>query len=156
MTTRSQELQRIIKLYKSETGETEVDMHKVALYWKEKGWPLPNPTDPVELLAAEFARAARDEIKRDKVTGRPYRVNHAIPTSGQGKLWIDIDDEDVTRSKMSMSLTNRREQMVGDALQLTLDADHWNSIRQSEEPIKIMLDFTDDVEWRKNGDEGIG
>ncbi len=51
---------------------------------------------------------------------------------------------------MLKSLINRREQMVGDGLQLTLDADHWNSIHMDEEPISIPLDFTDDVAWRKN------
>ena len=51
---------------------------------------------------------------------------------------------------MLKSLVQRREQMVGDGLQLTLDALHWNSIHPSEEPINLPLDFTDDVEWRIN------
>lgn len=51
---------------------------------------------------------------------------------------------------MHKSLVNRREQMVGDGLQLTLDADHWNQINPNEEPIQLPLDFTQDVEWRKN------
>ena len=51
---------------------------------------------------------------------------------------------------MQKSLINRREQMVGDGLQLTLDKDHWNSIHKDEEPIVIPLDFSEDVEWRKN------
>jgi hypothetical protein len=40
--------------------------------------------------------------------------------------------------------------MVGDGLQLTLDADHWNSVNPTETPITIPMDFTDDIEWRKN------
>ena len=40
--------------------------------------------------------------------------------------------------------------MIGDGLQLTLDADHWNRIHPAEKPIQIPLDFHDDVEWRKN------
>jgi hypothetical protein len=51
---------------------------------------------------------------------------------------------------MFRSLQQRREQMVGDGLQLSFDSDHWNRIHPDEEPIKIELDFTDDVEWRKN------
>jgi len=54
---------------------------------------------------------------------------------------------------MLKSLINRREQMVGDGLQLTLDVDHWNGINPKEEPIQIPLDLTDDVEWRKNSPE---
>lgn len=147
LATRHQEMQRLIRLYRTETGETQVDMRKVVLFATKMGWPLPKPADPIDLLAAEFARAAREEIKTDKATGRPYRVNHAIPV-GQGTLWIDIDQ--APRTPMLKSLINRREQMVGDGLQLTLDSDHWNSIHPDEEPILIPLDFTDDVEWRKN------
>jgi hypothetical protein len=51
---------------------------------------------------------------------------------------------------MYKSLIQRREQMVGDALQLTFDANHWNGIHPGEEPIEMPLDFTDDVQWRMN------
>ena len=54
---------------------------------------------------------------------------------------------------MQKSMVMRREQIVGDALQLSFDADHWNSIHPEEEPILMPLDFTDDVEWRKNSPE---
>ena len=147
-TTKHQEMQGIIRLYKSETGETEVDMHKVAEFATKMGVPLPKPSNPVDLLAAEFARAAREETKIDKTTGQPYRVNHAIPV-GQTTFWIDIDE--APREPMLKSLINQREQMVGDGLQLTLDADHWNSIHQNEEPIQLPLDFTEDIQWRKMG-----
>jgi hypothetical protein len=63
-------------------------------------------------------------------------------------LWIDIDD--APRLSMLKCAVQRREQMVGDALQLSLDLDHWNSANPDEEPIQVPLDFTDDVEWRKN------
>lgn len=64
----------------------------------------------------------------------------------QYHLWIDIDE--APRKSMHKSLIMRREQMVGDGLQLTLDAMHWNSINPKEEPIVIPLDFTEDVEER--------
>ena len=54
---------------------------------------------------------------------------------------------------MQKSMVMRREQIVGDALQLSFDADHWNSIHPEEEQILMPLDFTDDVEWRKNSPE---
>ena len=45
--------------------------------------------------------------------------------------------------------------MVGDGLQMTLDADHWNEINPEQEAIKPDMDFTDEIEWRKNApDEG--
>lgn len=144
-------MQRLIRLYKEETGEREVDMHQVATFANKKGWPLPTPISPLDMLAKAFSQAAREEIRRDPKTGLPYRANHAY-TKPQGDkqltLWVDIDE--APRGPMHKSLINRREQMVGDGLQLTLDADHWNSIHPDEPPIQIPMDFTDDVEWRKN------
>lgn len=151
MATESQRLQRIMRLYKQATGEKELDMHKVAEFAKERGWPMPKPVSPIEMLAKRLAQAAREEIRVDRQTGRPYRANHSY-TIAQGNqqlhLWIDIDE--APRSPMLKSLVKRREQMVGDGFQLTLDADHWNSIHQSEEPIIMPMDLTDDIEWRKN------
>ncbi len=48
------------------------------------------------------------------------------------------------------AFVQRREQMVGDALQLALDVNHWNRVHEHEDPIVMPLDFTDDVEWRLN------
>ena len=152
MATKNQERQRLIRLYKQETGETEVDMHQVASFAARVGWPLPRPTNPLDLLASQFSQAAREETKRDEQTGRQYRVNHAVPKMQTGRqlsyLWVDIDE--APRGPMVKSLIGRREQMVGDALQLDLDAEHWNNIHPQEQPIQLPLDFTDDVEWRKN------
>jgi hypothetical protein len=67
----------------------------------------------------------------------------------QMSFWIDIDDKP-PRKKMLKSLVNRREQMVGDGYQLTLDADHWNIICPDEEPITMPMDLAPDIEWRKN------
>lgn len=143
-------MQRLIRKYKDETGETEVDMHKVAAYAAKLGWTLPKPTNPLDELAKKLARAARAEVRVDKVTGRPYRANHAVPATGSGQftLWVDIDE--APRHRIYKSLMNRREQMVGDGFQLTLDMDHWNRVNPTEEPIAIPMDFTDDIEWRKN------
>ena len=151
MATKRRQMQNLIRYYKDETGEKEIDMHKVAAYAAKKGWPLPRPVDPLDMLAKQFSSAAREETRYDKKTGRPYRANHAVNTFQGGQqltLWIDIDE--APRKPMLKSLINRREQMVGDGLQLTLDADHWNSIHSDEGPITLPMDFTDDIEWRKN------
>lgn len=145
-------MQQVMRLYREQTGEIELDLDKVAQFAVDIGWPLPKPANPIALLASEFARAAREETKKDEITGRPYRVNHAI-AQGQQTFWFDIDNPKITRKKMLMSLTNRREGMVADGLQLTFDADHWNSIHPDEEPIKPEMDLTLDIEWRKNGEQ---
>lgn len=151
MASKRQEMQKLIRYYKDATGEKEVDMHKVASFALKLGWKLPTPANPLDLLAKQLSAAAREEIRHDAKTGRPYRANHALSiTQGNQQLtfWIDIDE--APRKSILKSLVNRREQMVGDGLQLTLDADHWNTAHPDEEPIVIPMDFTDDVEWRKN------
>lgn len=149
--SKKREMQRLIRAYKDESGEREIDMKKVAKWAAGKGWPLPVPTNPLDMLAKQFADAAREEIRRDEQTGRPYRANHSFVTVQGGEqlhLWIDIDEAE--RGPFMKSLMTRREQMVGDGLQLTLDKMHWNSINPTKEPIEIPLDFTFDVELRLN------
>jgi hypothetical protein len=75
---------------------------------------LPGPHDPYDLLAKEFSAAAREEIRYDKATKRPYRVNHCFTVTQNGKqqhLWLDIDDN-APRHKMVMATGKRREQMM--------------------------------------------
>jgi hypothetical protein len=154
MPTKAQQMQRIIKRYREETGKDSVDMHDVAKYAASIGWPLPAPKTALERLAEQFSSAAREEIRRDEVTGRPYRANLAVTLQGnhQYTLWIDIDM--APRHIAHRSFQQRREQMVGDAVQLTFDVTHWNRINQHEEPIVMPMDFTDDVEWRINAPGG--
>jgi hypothetical protein len=72
--SKKKDMQRVIRAYKDETSEREVDMHKVAIWAKLKGWPLPTPQDPLDLLAKQFSDAAREGIKYDKATGlRQYQ-----------------------------------------------------------------------------------
>jgi hypothetical protein len=148
---KTQELQKLIRWYKQETGIKDVNMHAVAEFAMEHGWKMPKPKSEVDLLAQDLSKAAREEIRVDRKTGKPYRANHAYTApNGQGQLtlWIDIDE--APRFVMHKSLINRRNQMVGDALQLRLDQLHWNAINPNDEPIEIPLDFEDDVEWRLN------
>lgn len=141
----------MIVWYKESTGVTEVDMHEVAKFAVSKGWTPPKPPTVLDLLAKQFTNAAREVIRHDRITRRPYRAyHHFFERHGQTRLslWVDIDE--APRKRMHKSLILRREQMIGDGLQLTLDSDHWNSIHPDEEPIVIPMDFTEDIEERKN------
>jgi hypothetical protein len=153
MATKRQQRQAFIRYYKEVTGEKEIDMHDVAKFAASKGWMLPAPADPLDLLAKEFSQSAREETRTDSRTGKPYRANHAISLDGTGQnvRWFDIDE--APRKHMLKSLVQRREQMVGDALHMSFDQDHWNAMNPQEEPIQLPLDLTPDVEWRKNGED---
>jgi hypothetical protein len=158
MATKSKLRQNFIRFYKQKTGETEVNMRDVAAMAEKMGWAMPKPTSPIDLLAQQFSQAAREEIRRDDKTGRPYRANHAYTVrhgfGEQMTFWVDIDE--ANRKQMTKCLVQRREQMVGDAVQLTLDADHWNTVHATEEPIVMAMDFAEDVQWRLNAPEEDG
>lgn len=144
------ELQKMIRYYREETGETEFDMGAVADWLEKRGYQMPNAPTPKELLEKELRRAAREEHRHDS-KGRPYRAYHAVPDMVNGQrrwVWFDIDD-DIPRHRMEKSLTQRREQMVGDAMALVRDADRWNDLHPKDKPLQIELDFGPDVEWSK-------
>src|SRR5664279_582849 len=95
MATKHQEMQRLIRQYKFEAHKTEINMHEVAQFAVDKGWPLPRPVAAIDRLAKEFSQAAREEIRYDKESGKPYRANHAFALSlgaVQMTFWVDIDE----------------------------------------------------------------
>jgi hypothetical protein len=154
MATKVQEKLKVIRRYKLEKQTTEADMREVAKYAVAMGWPLPKPQDPIDLLAKTFSEAAREEIRHDKKTKRPYRANLAITfMSGdkQTTLWIDTDE--APRHRMEKALNRDREQMVGEAVMGTNTADHWNNVNPEQIPLRFETDLTDDVSWRLNGEE---
>ena len=122
----SKTLQQMIKLYKVKTGKTELDPVEIAKFAVKNGVELPAPTDPMKMLVKQISQAAREEMRTDRKTGRPYRAYHSLPIK-QGQetffYWVDIDD--ATRSQMVRSTNRRREQVVGDVVQLQFDLDHW-------------------------------
>jgi len=155
MASQIQRRQKFIRFYKEQTGRKEVDMREVAKFAAERGWQMPKPVDPIDILARQFADAAKEEIRYDQRTHRPYRANLVIwqqQGAQQLPLYIDID-EDHPRRVIVKSLMKCREQTVSDLVQLTFAADHWSDMHPDEEPIVIPTDLTDDVEWRRNGEE---
>jgi hypothetical protein len=149
------ERQKFIRFYKEQTGETEIDMHKVAAFAKERGWKMPKPPSDVDLLAKQFAEDAQAERGVDDATGKPFRVYQAIPVpSGQLNLFVYVDIDDATRNQMLKSAVQRREQMVSDGYSLSLDLEHWNRVNPDKEPIQLPMDLTMDVEIRKASDDG--
>lgn len=150
--SKTKERLKMIRMYKEETGKTDIDHHDVAIWAVGRGWRLPTPKTAVELLAKELSAAARTQTRLDVESGLPYRANHAYTVIEAGKVktrWIDIDEK-APRHKMQKSLKIRRDQMVADGLQLTLDAQHWNRVNPKEEPIQPEMDFRFDIELELN------
>jgi len=153
--SKRQDRQRFIRFYKDKTGETEIDMNKVAAMAKEMGWDMPKPSSDIEILAKLFADDAQAERRYDEKTKRPYRAYQAIPSqaTGQLNLFVYVDTDEATRPQMLKSAVNRREQIVTDGYNLQLDLDHWNRINPSEEPIALPMDITLDIDIRKAADD---
>jgi hypothetical protein len=153
--TRNEQLQKLVQLYKTETGNITIDMDVVADWAIARGASLPKPKTAKELFVAQLSDAARAEYRQDAQTGLSYRANHALrATRGDGRqytLWIDLDD--ATRAQMLWSLSNRRQQMVGDAVHLKIDELIWNNRNPNDEPIQLVMDFSEDVEERLNSPE---
>ena len=147
MKTKAQQYQEILRLYRQETGLDGADMHEVGRYAMKRGVVPPVPKTPEALLAEKFSAAAREETAIDSQSGRPYRMNFAV-TDNQMTLWHTLDH--APRRIAHKGLMQRREQMVGDAVSLSDDVEHWNRINPAETPIQIPLDFEFDVMLRRN------
>lgn len=156
MASKRQTLLRIIRQYREEMGVEEVHMPDVAQYAAERGYPLPRPKTPIELFAKQLSKVASEEVRYDATTGKPYHAYRAIMrTVGNEQLafWFDLDR--VERKVFHKYSTQRREHFTGELYYHVLDVEHWQAIHPQEEQIPFPLDFTDDVEYRRHGeDEG--
>lgn len=101
--------------------------------------------DPYDVLADDMARALREEYATD-ARGRRYRVNHAVRVmrnSVQLTFWAILDF--APPEHMQKAFIQRREQIVGDCLQLRIDVDVYNDMNADRAPVQLELNFTNDV-----------
>ena len=107
--------------------------------------------DPYDVLAGDMASALREEYATD-LTGRRYRVNHAVRITKSGvqyTFWAALGY--APHSHMERAFAQRREQIVGDCDQLKTDVDVYNEMNKGKQAeIQMVLDFTDDVTERKH------
>ena len=110
--------------------------------------------DPLDVLAGEMADALRSEIQTDE-KGRRYRVNHAVRVTKGGvqyTFWGALGF--APHSHMEKAFAQRREQIIGNCVQLRTDVEVYNDMNSGKHPeIQLVLDFTDDVAERFAMDE---
>jgi hypothetical protein len=106
--------------------------------------------DPYDALAEDMAQALRGEYRTDS-EGRRYRVNHAVRVTKSGvqyTFWAEMGF--APPDHMERAFAQRREQIVGDCLQLKIDVDAYNSMTSDKTPkVQMVLNFTDDVAERE-------
>ncbi|WP_336987419.1 hypothetical protein [Altererythrobacter aquiaggeris] len=104
--------------------------------------------DPFDAVAKDMSRALREEYGTDRL-GRRYRKNHAVRVSKAGvqhTMWAIMGNAPLEH--MRKAFVQRREQVVGDCVQLATDVEVYNDLNPEQEKIQVPFDFTDDVEER--------
>jgi hypothetical protein len=54
---------------------------------------------------------------------------------------------------MQRAFIQRREQIVGDCVQLSTDVEVYNDMHKDQPPIPMLFDFRDDIAERKGEDD---
>lgn len=147
------ERQKFIRFWQEQTGNDEIDVDAVAELALQMGWEAPLPLTPKERLAKQFKEGMRQDVRHDCKTGRPYKGYHAVPKyTVDGQLtfsYIDIDDPKTKPENFHKACVMRREQSVGDQLQLRLDQLHWNENRPAAQQVGLLpADMEFDIELR--------
>ena len=118
MATYNEQLQRVWHSYEAEHGYLPATMRD-AVKWGVAQRMIEAPTpDPYEKLVEDMARALREEYGTDHL-GRRYRKNHAVRVTKGGvqhTMWAIMGN--APREHMQKAFIQRREQIVGDCVQL--------------------------------------
>jgi hypothetical protein len=149
MPTQTEYLQALWRQYEHEHDHLPASAREV-VEWAvgKKRLKLPD-IDPLDILAGQMSRALREEYETDE-QGRRYRKNHAVRVTKDGvqtTFWGIMGF--AHRSHMEKAFTQRREQVIGDCLQLQIDVEVYNEMNPAEKPIQLILDFKDDVAERR-------
>jgi hypothetical protein len=142
-------LQNLWKQYETANNHEPTGTRAVVTWAVSKGLLELPDVDPYDVLATQMAQALRAQTAVDKY-GRTYRVNHSVRIGKHGvqrTLWSEIGF--ASREHMQISFAQRREQIVGDCVQLKTDVDAYNERNPKSDPIQLELDFTEDVAERR-------
>lgn len=149
MATKTEQLQRAWHIFEKHNGQLPASAREAAVWAVQRGLIQLPDVDPYDALADDMARALREEYATDK-KGRRYRVNHAVRVTRRGvqyTMWAML--QTAPREHMQKAFTQRREQVVGDLVQLATDVEVYNEMNRGVEPIQLVVDFTADVEERR-------
>jgi len=151
MASMTERMQRAWHKYDSRRDHKPSSMRQAAAWAVEDGLlEVPEPPDPLDILADKMSQAVRDEYATDK-EGRRYRVNHAVRVTRSGvqhTFWGVIGF--APHDHMEKAFAQRREQIVGDNVGLKIDIDVYNEmIKGKYPPIQLVLDYTEDVAERE-------
>ena len=150
MATKAERLQQVWHKYDTER-EHKPSSAREAVEWAVAEGLLDLPEiDPYDVLAGQMSQALREEYQTDE-QGRRFRVNHAVRVTKGGvqyTFWAAMGF--APHDHMERAFTQRREQIIGDNLQLKIDVDVYNDLNKGKhKPIQLVLDYTEDIEERQ-------
>ncbi len=150
MATKNEKLQQVWHRYDNDHKHLPTSARQAAEWAVSEGLLDLPEIDPYDVLAGEMAQALRSEIHTDE-HGRRYRVNHAVRVTKSGvqhTFWGMLGY--APHSHMEKAFFQRREQVIGDLVQLKTDIEVYNDLNVGKNPrIQLVLDFTDDVAERQ-------
>lgn len=130
-----------------ESGEPWPASAKAMMRWARKNNLLAmRESDIDSRFADDLSRALREQYHFDP-QGRSVRTKHCarIKVNGeQQTLWDDL--RTANPDFVAIASQQRRQQIVGDCRQLKRDVDSSNENYNLGDPIKMVFDFTYDVE----------
>ncbi len=150
MATKTEHLQQIWHDYDSRQDHKPSSAREAVEWAVQEGLLELPDIDPHDVLAGQMSSALRDEYQTD-AQGRRYRVNHAVRVTKGGvqyTFWAAMGF--APHNHMERAFTQRREQIVGDNVQLKTDVDVYNDMNRGKRPeIQLVLDYTEDVAERQ-------
>ena len=149
MTTQTELMQQLWRVYERDHDHLPTSARVVVEWAVEEGKLELPEIDPLDILAGQMSRALREEYQIDE-QGRRYRVNHAVRITRDGvqtTFWGIMGF--AHRSHMEKAFTQRREQIIGDCLQLQIDVEVYNDMNPLAKPVQLVLNFIDDVAERR-------
>jgi hypothetical protein len=150
MAKKEEKLQKIWHRYEREREHKPISAREAVEWAVTEGLLQLPEIDPYDILAGEMAHALREEFRTDP-EGRRYRVNHAVRVSKGGvqyTFWASMGY--APHEHMERAFGQRRDQVVGECVQLKTDVDAYNYMNRGKRPeIQLILDFTDDVAERQ-------
>ena len=150
MATKEERLQQVWHHYDSDHGHQPTSTREAVRWAVSEGLLELPEVDPHEVLAGQMPQALRDEYATHP-DGRRYRVNHAVRISKGGvqlTFWGTMGF--ASHEHMEKAFAQRREQIIGDNLQLKTDVDVYNDLNKGKRPtIQLVLNYTEDVAERQ-------
>ena len=143
-------LQELVAKYRKAGNPWPAQSIEIAQWAYEKGLWKPYQADIMRLLARDLSQSMRTEyfidgqgrkVRRKYPVRKKVRDEWGVPR--QTFLWADAND--ATREHMEMHFQQRRQQRVGEIIQLKTDLDSYNENRNPGPAIQLSWDFTEDI-----------